>query len=178
MSFRTEIFTRFSISVCYARGCLKKSAKRIAQICRNALEPSAVSRASFIRDRPGPQARKDQFFCCWSAATFSSARLTSDFLPLPTARSFFCRRRFKSAASSSAFSRRAVAAADSFVAATNAALAISSSLCGISAASNRTCCDATFCVATSSRAFARSASSRTTFRARFSASTFAITPLR
>jgi hypothetical protein len=42
MSFRTGIFTMFSISVCYARGCLKKSAKRIAQIFCNALEISVV----------------------------------------------------------------------------------------------------------------------------------------
>ena len=112
------------------RGCLKKPAKRIAQIFRNALEPSAVSRLPVYAIDPSRKPENDQFSCCWSAATFSSARLTSDFLPLPTARSFFCRRRFKSAASSSAFSRWAVAAADSFVAATNAALAISSSLCG------------------------------------------------
>lgn len=35
-----------SISVCYAKGVSRKPAKRIAQILRNALEPSLVAASS------------------------------------------------------------------------------------------------------------------------------------
>ena len=131
---------------------------------------------AICREHHGPDA-SGYSLGAFSSASFCSARATSDFRPLPNAMSFCCRRKFNSAASSSARSRFSAAAWAASVAPASVTSACDRSALEISPAASRYSNCTTSCLACASRAFSRSDCRRTTRNARCSTSTFASTPI-